>query len=113
MNEAAENLKVQKRRIYDITNVLEGIGLIDKTHKNKIQWRRGNMDKLQLFNAEITRLNEACARGQQNSQELLQKMTGENVVKNDEDWSWLQPNAESTNVENLHENGQKDSAQKN
>ena len=30
-------LNVQKRRIYDITNVLEGIGLIQKKHKNKIQ----------------------------------------------------------------------------
>ena len=31
-------LNVQKRRIYDITNVLEGIGLVQKKHKNKIQW---------------------------------------------------------------------------
>jgi hypothetical protein len=30
---------VQKRRIYDITNVLEGIGLIEKTSKNKIRWK--------------------------------------------------------------------------
>lgn len=29
---------MQKRRIYDITNVLEGIGLIKKKHKNRIQW---------------------------------------------------------------------------
>jgi hypothetical protein len=29
---------VQKRRIYDITNVLEGIGLIQKYKKNKIRW---------------------------------------------------------------------------
>lgn len=28
----------QKRRIYDITNVLEGIGLIEKKSKNSIQW---------------------------------------------------------------------------
>ena len=32
-------LQVQKRRIYDITNVLEGIGLIEKKSKNNIQWR--------------------------------------------------------------------------
>jgi len=30
---------VQKRRIYDITNVLEGIGLIEKKLKNRIQWK--------------------------------------------------------------------------
>ena len=32
-------LQVQKRRIYDITNVLEGIGLIEKKSKNNIQWK--------------------------------------------------------------------------
>lgn len=31
--------QVQKRRIYDITNVLEGIGLIEKKSKNNIQWK--------------------------------------------------------------------------
>lgn len=31
--------QVQKRRIYDITNVLEGIGLIEKKLKNRIQWK--------------------------------------------------------------------------
>ncbi|NXM82552.1 E2F1 factor, partial [Oenanthe oenanthe] len=38
LNWAAEVLKVQKRRIYDITNVLEGIQLITKKSKNHIQW---------------------------------------------------------------------------
>lgn len=39
LNNAADTLEVQKRRIYDITNVLEGIGLIEKTVKNRIQWK--------------------------------------------------------------------------
>jgi len=39
LNRAAESLGVQKRRIYDITNVLEGIGLIEKKSKNNIQWK--------------------------------------------------------------------------
>ena len=39
LNVAAIQLRVQKRRIYDITNVLEGIGLIEKTIKNKIRWK--------------------------------------------------------------------------
>mmetsp|Transcript_25984 Transcript_25984/g.40783 ORF Transcript_25984/g.40783 Transcript_25984/m.40783 type:complete len:679 (+) Transcript_25984:188-2224(+) len=38
LNVAAEQLGVQKRRIYDITNVLEGIGLIEKRTKNHIAW---------------------------------------------------------------------------
>ncbi len=39
LNEAAAQLNVQKRRIYDITNVLEGIGLIEKQGKNHVMWR--------------------------------------------------------------------------
>lgn len=39
LNVAATALNVQKRRIYDITNVLEGIGLIEKKSKNNIQWK--------------------------------------------------------------------------
>ncbi|XP_065155392.1 transcription factor E2F5 isoform X2 [Atheta coriaria] len=46
---AADQLAVrQKRRIYDITNVLEGIGLIEKKSKNSIQWKPYTYkDKLQ------------------------------------------------------------------
>uniref|UniRef100_A0A8C9S460 E2F transcription factor 4 n=1 Tax=Scleropages formosus TaxID=113540 RepID=A0A8C9S460_SCLFO len=40
LKEAADILAVrQKRRIYDITNVLEGIGLIEKKSKNSIRWK--------------------------------------------------------------------------
>lgn len=39
LNIASEKLDVQKRRIYDITNVLEGIGILEKRSKNNIQWR--------------------------------------------------------------------------
>lgn len=38
LNEASTNLSVAKRRIYDITNVLEGIGLLQKTSKNVTRW---------------------------------------------------------------------------
>jgi hypothetical protein len=37
LNNAVNILKVQKRRIYDITNVLEGIGYIQKFAKNTIK----------------------------------------------------------------------------
>ena len=39
LNRAAAELGVQKRRIYDITNVLEGIGLISKEGKNFVTWK--------------------------------------------------------------------------
>ncbi|XP_077516973.1 transcription factor E2F3-like isoform X1 [Amblyomma americanum] len=42
LNRASEQLGVQKRRIYDITNVLEGVGLIEKKSKNNIRWREGS-----------------------------------------------------------------------
>lgn len=32
------DLEVQKRRIYDITNVLEGINLIERFKKNHVRW---------------------------------------------------------------------------
>lgn len=39
LNAAAASLQVQKRRIYDITNVLEGIGLIEKKNKCMVCWK--------------------------------------------------------------------------
>ncbi|KAK8944310.1 Transcription factor E2FA [Platanthera zijinensis] len=50
LNNAAETLEVQKRRIYDITNVLEGIGLIEKKLKNRIRWK--GLDDLRSGDAE-------------------------------------------------------------
>lgn len=44
LNDASGILQVQKRRIYDITNVLEGVGLLHKTYKNNIQLRGGLKD---------------------------------------------------------------------
>jgi len=42
LKQASQKLSVQKRRIYDITNVLEGIGLIEKKIKNTIKWKAAN-----------------------------------------------------------------------
>ncbi|XP_046408273.1 transcription factor E2F4-like isoform X2 [Ischnura elegans] len=66
-NEAADMLAVrQKRRIYDITNVLEGIGLIEKKSKNSIQWKGAGpgcntqkmADRLNLLKGEVAKLDE-------------------------------------------------------
>ncbi|KAK6492308.1 mRNAion factor E2F5-like [Huso huso] len=62
---AADSLAVrQKRRIYDITNVLEGIGLIEKKTKNSIQWNgvsvgcntKEVLDQLQHLKVQIEEL---------------------------------------------------------
>jgi len=63
---AADALNVrQKRRIYDITNVLEGIGLIEKRNKNCIVWKgavRGEntkeaTDRIQTLQTELNTLD--------------------------------------------------------
>jgi predicted DNA-binding protein YlxM (UPF0122 family) len=51
LNEVAGKLQVQKRRIYDITNVLEGVGLIAKSSKNHIRWKANDQ-------SGMTRLRE-------------------------------------------------------
>ena len=38
INELVKDLSVKKRRIYDITNVLQGMGYIEKKGKNEIIW---------------------------------------------------------------------------
>ena len=45
INEIVKKLKVKKRRIYDITNVLEGIGYIKKLGKNQIKWIKADFWK--------------------------------------------------------------------
>ncbi|XP_043301538.1 transcription factor E2F2 [Cervus elaphus] len=69
LNWAAEVLDVQKRRIYDITNVLEGIQLIRKKAKNNIQWvgrglfedptRPGKQQQLGQELKELTSMEQA------------------------------------------------------
>lgn len=49
---------MQKRRIYDITNVLEGIGLIQKKHKNKIQWIGSSDDNDEPYMCESASLSK-------------------------------------------------------
>ncbi|KAK9266188.1 hypothetical protein L1049_025752 [Liquidambar formosana] len=56
LNNTADVLEVQKRRIYDITNVLEGIGLIEKTSKNHIQWKGFGMLGPKELDDEVSRL---------------------------------------------------------
>eukprot|EP00775_Hariotina_reticulata_P013663 gene13662-13785_t len=69
LNHAADMLQVQKRRIYDITNVLEGVGLIEKKSKNNIIWKpavpSGSPEHeedertLELATASLQRLRES------------------------------------------------------
>ncbi|CAL8248538.1 unnamed protein product [Lota lota] len=76
LNQAAETLQVQKRRLYDITNVLEGIHLIKKKSKNNIQWMGcslsevdGALSQRQRLTSEVSALGEE----EQRLEQLIQR----------------------------------------
>ncbi|KAM6959159.1 transcription factor E2F3 [Aplochiton taeniatus] len=65
LNLVSKELKVQKRRLYDITNVLEGVHLIKKSSKNNIQWVGGSLigepellSQSQILGNEVKALSE-------------------------------------------------------
>ncbi|CAM8917297.1 unnamed protein product [Rhodiola kirilowii] len=84
LNYSAQVLQVQKRRIYDITNVLEGIGLIEKTSKNHVRWKGSNMmgdmdldDEITMLKAQMKQLHAMESRLDariREKQELLQSI---------------------------------------
>jgi E2F/DP family winged-helix DNA-binding domain len=39
MNESAQRLQVPKRRLYEISNILEGVGMAEKRSKNTVAWK--------------------------------------------------------------------------
>jgi len=74
----------QKRRIYDITNVLEGIGLIEKRSKNSIQWKGSLPDdeesdviqtKIAELKADIERLESYERELEQQKMWIYQSIT--------------------------------------
>lgn len=52
LNHAATSLSAQKRRVYDITNVLEGIGLVSKLSKSKVALRRVDEDFVETMSGQ-------------------------------------------------------------
>ncbi|PAN16093.1 hypothetical protein PAHAL_3G032600 [Panicum hallii] len=94
LNNAAETLEVQKRRIYDITNVLEGIGLIEKKLKNNIRWkgiddsRPGEVsDDMSILQADI----EALTVQEQNLDERINEMRDRlrELTEDENNQKWL------------------------
>lgn len=85
LKEAVNILAVrQKRRIYDITNVLEGIGLIEKTSKNSVQWKGvGPGGNTQEIADKLTGLKSELEELEQKESVLdLQKVWVEQSIKN-------------------------------
>ncbi|KAL8246425.1 hypothetical protein R6Q59_007655 [Mikania micrantha] len=94
LNNAADTLEVQKRRIYDITNVLEGIGLIEKKLKNRIRWKGLDSSKpeemeddVTLLQAEVQRLSMEEHRLDESIREMQERMR--DLSEDDNNQKWL------------------------
>ncbi|XP_068645846.1 transcription factor E2FB-like isoform X2 [Aristolochia californica] len=102
LNQAAEDLEVQKRRIYDITNVLEGIGLIEKTLKNRIRWKGLDMSRpreqeelASRLKAQVESLYDEECRLDENIRQMQDHLT---VLTEDENYQkWLYVKKEDIN----------------
>ncbi len=77
INDLVQELTVKKRRIYDITNVLQGIGYIKKKGKNEILWIKNNLNINKNSNSNSTqiiksqnqiqsKISSSVSEGQQN-----------------------------------------------
>ncbi|XAR69810.1 hypothetical protein NMG60_11001535 [Bertholletia excelsa] len=96
LNKAADTLEVQKRRIYDITNVLEGIGLIEKKLKNRIQWkgldalRPGEIDDdITLLQAEVENLSMEERRLDERISEMQERLRDLTEDENNAKWLFV------------------------
>ncbi|XP_076893653.1 transcription factor E2FA-like [Bidens hawaiensis] len=96
LNNAADILEVQKRRIYDITNVLEGIGLIEKTLKNRIRWKgldgskSGELeDDIALLQAEVQKLSMEENRLDESISEMQERMRDLSEDNTNQKWLFV------------------------
>ncbi|CAI9105715.1 OLC1v1004708C1 [Oldenlandia corymbosa var. corymbosa] len=96
LNKAADTLDVQKRRIYDITNVLEGIGLIEKKLKNRIQWkgldvaRPGEADEsVASLQADIENLSMEERRLDEQIREMQERLRDLSEEENNQKWLFV------------------------
>lgn len=95
LNKAAETLEVQKRRIYDITNVLEGIGLIEKKLKNRIQWKgldasTGEVDEtITSLQTEVENLSVEELRLDEETREMRERLRDLSEDQNNQKWLFV------------------------
>ena len=87
INDLVHELKVKKRRIYDITNVLEGIGYIQKHAKNEISWIKNDVflpqiktsNRISTISSEIKNLQETLKNLENEEIEIEQNIE---IIKN-------------------------------
>ena len=87
INDLVRELKVKKRRIYDITNVLEGIGYIQKHAKNEISWVKNDVflpqikssNRISTISTEIKKKQETLKNLENEEIEIEQNIE---IIKN-------------------------------
>ncbi|KAJ7971643.1 Transcription factor [Quillaja saponaria] len=96
LNKAAETLEVQKRRIYDITNVLEGIGLIEKKLKNRIHWKgldsstSGALDgDVSMLQVEVENISLDEQRLDDRIREMQERLRSLSEDENNQKWLFV------------------------
>ncbi|KAF7805743.1 transcription factor E2FB-like [Senna tora] len=96
LNKAADTLEVQKRRIYDITNVLEGIGLIEKKLKNRIQWKGLDVsrpgeadDNFASLQTEVENLTMEEHRLDEQIREMQERLRDLSEEENNQKWLFV------------------------
>ncbi|KAK9727047.1 hypothetical protein RND81_05G254700 [Saponaria officinalis] len=96
LNKAADTLEVRKRRIYDITNVLEGIGLIEKKLKNRIHWkgldvsRPGEVDdSVTSLQADVDNLSLEERRLDEQIREKQEQLREMSEEENNQKWLFV------------------------
>ena len=72
INDLVNELSVKKRRIYDITNVLQGIGYLQKSGKNEIIWTKTVKNKKNT-KKKIEKLKNNCNLQKSNIEQLEQE----------------------------------------
>ncbi|VFQ63212.1 unnamed protein product [Cuscuta campestris] len=87
LNRCADILEVQKRRIYDITNVLEGVGLIEKTQKNHMRWKGFETSESRelhekIFNLKVE-VEHLCTEDQRLDHCIREKLEQLRVLESD------------------------------
>lgn len=87
---------MQKRRIYDITNVLEGIGLIEKKLKNRIQWKGLDVSKpgeadesVASLQAEVEKLTIEEHRLDDQIREMQERLRDLSEDENNQRWLFV------------------------
>ena len=87
LNFAVKELGYAKRRLYDVTNVLEGVGVVEKTLKNTVRWAVPEEMSPKKINGNLTTenssLNSTQTLSQNSSQKSAQDLTQNSTQNTD------------------------------